>query len=222
MLDHHLQRSIVYSLSFAERLRFSQMQPDDIESKLFTYHLKKVIAAGYVAKLEDGSYALTASGRLLRIEATKQYQTSIDRAYSTLFLVIRRKQDGAWLLYKRHTHPLFMLTGLLGTIPNALEVSTLTAAKACEQKTGLIGDFEAIGSGYLRLFRNDELESFTHFTLLACDDIQGKLSQNDERGEYFWTQSPEFDAPDMLPNVALLCGIYLGTEQAFTERTYRL
>lgn len=222
MLDHHLQRDIVYRLAFAEALRFSELQPDDIESKLFTYHLKKVVSAGFVAKNQDGTYALTPEGRRIGIDAFKDSHMGIDRAYSTLFMVVRRKSDGAWLLFRRKTHPLFGLVGLLGSVPNASEKSLETASKVTLQKTGLQAEFTVVGSGYLRMFHGEELESFTHFTLLACEAAEGDLQQLDERGGYYWATEPDFTGSDMLPNIALLAGMYRGTEPKFTERTYHL
>src|SRR6185312_1812671 len=100
MLDHHIQRTIVYKLSFMPSARFSDLKPDDIENKLFTYHLKKVISEGFVSKSEDGTYALTPVGRRLSTGVIKDYQALIvERPLSALFLVIRRKSDNAWLLY---------------------------------------------------------------------------------------------------------------------------
>ena len=46
MLDHHIQRQIVYQLAFVDSLRFGELKPDDLDNKLFTYHLKKVVSAG--------------------------------------------------------------------------------------------------------------------------------------------------------------------------------
>src|SRR6187549_3745870 len=106
MLDHHIQRSIVYNLAFADSLRFGELKPYDIDNKLFTYHLKKVVSAGYAVKLESGEYALTPEGRRVGKGALKKQSHLIDRAYSVLLLSIQR-EDGAWLLYRRQTHPLF-------------------------------------------------------------------------------------------------------------------
>ena len=72
MLDHHIQKSIVYDLAFAESLRFSDLKPDDMENKAFTYHLKKVMKSGLVEKLEDGHYSLTMKGRRVGKGAFKQ------------------------------------------------------------------------------------------------------------------------------------------------------
>jgi hypothetical protein len=222
MLDHHIQRTIVYTLAFADAMRFSELQPDDVDSKLFTYHLKKVIHEGYAIKNLDGTYSLTSEGRRVGKGALKKQSRFINRAYSILFLVIRRKSDGAWLLYKRGAHPLIGLSGLMHAQPNPIDSIIKTAQEECRRKTGLRGDFTVINNGYFRVYKDDELESFTHFTLLACDDIQGELSQNDELGEYYWQIDPDFTAADVLPTARVLAEAYLHHDQSFIEQTFRI
>ncbi len=223
MLDHHIQRSIVYRLAFApDGLRFSQLKPDELESKLFTYHLKKVVAAKYVVKSEDGRYTLTPEGRRMGTRVFDKQLSFADRAESVLFLVVRRKIDGAWLLYKRAVHPLIGQVGFMHAAPK-IEMTTPEAAnQACRERTGLDADFSVLGSGYFRVFDGDNLESFTHFTLLACEDVVGDLSPTDEKAEYFWETKPDFNSPTMLPNMATLAGLYEAGVLFFVEKSFQL
>lgn len=221
MLDHHLQKNIVYALAFADSLRFSELQPDDIDSKLFTYHLKKTVMSGLVVKHTDGSYALTPEGRRIGKTVLKK-ERFMDQAYSILLLIIRRSSDGAWLLYKRHTHPLIDLSGFMQAIPNAHEAVTLTAQRTCLEKTGLSGTFEFVSDGYFRVFQSEELESFTHFTLMRCDDISGELVNSDGFGEYYWQMDPDFHAEHMLPTAATLSQLYLDSSRQFIEQEFRI
>ena len=222
MLEHHLQRDIVYRLAFAPGMRFSELKPDSIESKLFTYHLKKVVSAGYVAKTDNGQYELTPEGRRLGLRVNDTQYMSVDRAYSVLFLAIRRKHDGAWLLYRRNTHPLFGLTGFMHATPSALRTTPEQAALECKEKTGLSGDFKIVSSGYFRVFIGEELESFTHFTLLVCDDIQGELVSDSKLADYYWDVNPNFASPAMLPNMAELSRLYSDDTVTFIEKTFRI
>ena len=222
MLDHHIQRTIVYTLAFAESLRFAELKPDDIDSKLFTYHLKKVVSAGFVTKTADGAYALTPEGRRVGKGALEKQSRMINRAYSILLLAIRRKEDGAWLLYRRQTHPLLGLTGFMQAQPVADMETTETAKNQCLEKTGLSGDFNVHGHGYFRVYREDELESFIHFTLLVCTDIQGELRQSSEPAEYYWDVNPDFAAPDMLPNMQTLHRMFEAPAGSFVEQTFHL
>lgn len=223
MLDHHLQRGIVYRLALEDSLRFSDLKPDTVENKLFTYHLKKVLAAGYVSKSEDGLYHLTAEGRRLGIRVLSDPQRLADRAHSVLFLVIRRKVDRAWLLYKRKTQPLIDKVGFMHATPSATESVADTAAKLCKERTGLSCRFTALGGGYFRTMRGDELESFTHFTLLVCEDAVGELQQgNEEYAEYFWQAEPDFSSAQMLPNMPALVEAYQTGVPFFIEQNFQL
>jgi hypothetical protein len=222
MLDHHVQRSIVYRLAFGGGVRFSDLKPDTLDNKLFTYHLKKVMAAGLVTKDAEGLYMLTPEGRRLGIRVLDKQQELVDRADSVLFLVIRRKSDGAWLLYKRHIHPLIGRVGFMHCTPSAGVDSLATATQCAKEATGLDCDFRALGGGYFRVYEGDELESFTHFTLLVCDDAHGELIPNDEYAEYFWELEPDFSRPDMLPNMAILGDYYFAGKPFFVEQKLEL
>lgn len=222
MLDHHLQRNIVYRLAFSEGLRFSELKPDEVENKLFAYHLKKVVTAGFVEKDEQGLYRLTPEGRRVGVGAFRTHHMATDRAYSILLLVIRRKSDGAWLLTRRQTHPLFGRSGFMHVAPHAETEAPERARIECLNKTGLEGTFTVSGGGYFRYYDSDELESFTHFTLLKCDDIQGELTQNNELAEYYWQQDPDFGAEGMLPNMSALRDLYESDQLGFIEQTYHI
>jgi hypothetical protein len=223
MLDHHVQRAIVYRLAFSEGLRFSELKPDTLENKLFDYHLKKVVAAGYAMKGASGLYSLTPEGRLLGIRALDKQQALADQAESVLFLIIRQAADGAWLFYKRGTHPMLGYSGFMHASPNAHEDSTITAAKSCLEKTGLRGDFTALGGGYSRIFnKSGELQSFTNFSLLFCNNIVGELSAEDAFADYRWELSPDFADAQLFPSTVMLHELYDAGKPFFIERNFTI
>ncbi len=222
MLDHHIQRAIVYNLALADSLRFSQLKPDYVENKLFTYHLQKVVAAGYATKNDEGSYMLTPAGKRLGLRVVATEYVDIDRPHSVLFLVVRRSSDNAWLLYRRSAHPLKDKIGFMHAVPEAEITTSQTATRILQEKTGLIGAFKPLGGGYFRIMRGEVLESFTHFTLMVCEDAGGQLVQQHEHAEYAWYQEPDFNSQDMLPNMALLVEKYQAGHVFFMEETLTL
>lgn len=220
MLDHHLQRSIVYKLALSEGQRFSDLKPDSIENKLFDYHLKKVISAGLVEKASDGLYRLTSQGRRLGMRVLDTSQAIVDKADSVLFLAIQRSDS--WLLYRRRSHPLRDQVGFMHATPVSNEPVAVTAARECQKKTGLTCEFQPLGGGYFRVYQGEDLESFTHFTLLIAQSVSGELHQVDELADYFWVENPNFTAPDMLPNMQLLSEQCATSTPFFIEETFRL
>lgn len=205
MLEHYIQKNIVYALALTQSLRFSDLKPDTIENKLFDYHLKKVVAQGYVTKLDSGEYALTPTGRRVGKDVIKHADQLVDRAYSVLFLAVRRQSDNAWLLCRRKTHPLLGAIGFMHTQPGHEHHAADVAASTLLEKSGLHGDFVVRGSGYLRMYESDNLESFTHFTLLESKVMEDTIEQRDPLAEYFWEATPDFTDKDMLPSIAGLC-----------------
>jgi hypothetical protein len=222
MLDHHLQRAIVYRLAFVPTARFSDLKPDDIENKLFTYHLQKVITAGYVTKTDAGLYSLTPAGRRLGFAAIKSEKFLLEKAYSVLFLVVRRHTDKSWLTYTRHTHPMLDQTVLPQADPSIKDEAPLAAAKQLLENTGLKGTFRALGSGYFRIYHEDDLESFTNFTLLVCEDAEGEIVQNDINAHYEWLPASAFPDAHTPPSTKLLIELYQAGKPFFHEATFRL
>jgi hypothetical protein len=221
MLDHHIQKAIVYNLAFTESMRFNELKPDDLDNKLFTYHLKKVVAAGLVIKNDNGEYSLTAKGKRVGKGAFKKDSRLLDRAYSILLLAVK-KQDGAWLLYKRQTQPLLGLTGFMQAQPVAESDARQTAHQTCLEQTGLSVDFSVHGHGYFRVYRQQQLESFIHFTLLLSDDVEGELTQTAAENGYHFQVMPQFDGPDMLPNMQTLHKMCEAPAGSFVEATFEL
>ncbi len=220
MLEHHIQKTIVYTLAFSDSMRFGELKPDMLENKAFDYHLKKVIRAGLVEKTHEGRYALTSEGKRVGKGALKAQARMIDRAYSTLLLAVRRADDGAWLLMRRRVQPLIGLRGFMNAQPIAAQNIAETAHEVCREQTGLSGEFVAHGHGYFRTYRNGSLESFIHFTLLVCNDIQGVLHQNSSLAEYCWDMDPDWSAPDMLPSTQTLHKMLEVPAGSFVDETF--
>lgn len=222
MLDHHLQRAIVYRLAFSPSLRFSELKPDEIENKLFDYHLKKVVASKLVVKQDDGSYSLTAEGRRLGKRALDKRLAVADRAEPVLFLAIRRQSDKAWLLYRRKIHPLLDRVGFMHASPEAGTTPEAQAAKVCLAKTGIQASFSVLGAGFFETYDGDNLESFTNFTFLIANDAAGELQQNDEFAEYFWEADPDFTESRFLPNMKTLGNLHKANQLFFVTKTFKL
>lgn len=201
MLDHYIQKNIVYNLALTPSMRFSDLKPDDTENKLFDYHLKKVIATGLVTKNQTGEYELTPTGRRVGKDALKKTDHLINRVYSVLFIAIRRQSDGAWLLCRRKAHPLLGKVGFMHAVPDLDSTAPESAAAATLEKTGLQATFTVRGSGYLRVYEGEDMESFTHFTLLEAKDAIGDLQQLDSLSEYYWQTTIDIEDPDLLPSI---------------------
>jgi hypothetical protein len=76
-----------------------------------------------------------------------------------------------------------------------------TAQRILREKTGLSAEFTLSGAGYIRIFKDNELESFTHFTLLRANAISYDIVQEDHSGENMWIKDPDFGSKEMIPSM---------------------
>jgi len=203
---HHIQKTIISTLAQKSHLSFSELKPQDVENKLFDYHLKLTIRGDLVVKDSKG-YSLSTTGRKMWKRIAENSELTAERAFSVLFMIIKNSDD-EWLLYRRKTHPLLGRVGFMHSVPIAHETIAETAKRSVQAQTGLTGDFIVLGSGYFRVYEDKQLESFTHFTLLSCENIDGTLTVSDKLADYFWVRNPDFGSDDMLPNMKLLVEQY--------------
>lgn len=152
------------------------------------------------------------------MSVTSSLKERADRAFSVLFLVI--KTNDGWLMYKRKIHPLKDKVGFMHARPVVGEAIQETANRICRERTGLDCKFSYRANGYFTVFKGSDLESFTHFTLLVADKVQGDLAPNDDNADYYWELNPDFSAADMLPNMKDLVNLLNSKSGVFLEKTY--
>lgn len=221
-MRHHIQKAILYSLSFSDAVRFSDLKPDTLENKLFDYHLKQLMRDKLVTKTDDGKYKLTTEGRLLgRNVYTASFQDA-ETARSVLILAVKHQETKQWLYYKRKTHPLKDQYGFLHCTPEK-QTSIFETSASTIKKLGLRGDFELLGGGFLR-GKNQEgtVESFTNFTLLFSKNTTGILEQTDERADYFWVDHLDPHAPRLIQNMPMLIEKILENKPFIIEHDFLL
>lgn len=218
MPPHHIQKDIIRALVRCESARYSELKPAAVDGNSFTYHLQQVIRDKYVEKLADGSYRLTPTGKALGINAQLTTQEHLEQPHA-IFLIVVRDGD-RWLLQRRLAQPEYGKLGFIHGEPLLREPLLETAATVLQTKTGLHAEFIVRGSGYIRIFKEAALESFTQFTLLEAHNITGELIERSGNGENLWTEQPDFAAADMIPSMADLVAHIKDPEHFFVELTY--
>ena len=186
-MEHHIQKKIVYHLITHSQARFSELKPKNMDSNVFTYHLKQLITHGLVSKDPNGMYILTPLGKVAGINVTLNKNELLIQAHSVLFLALHTEENG-WLMRKRLVEPMYGRSGFPHCEPLATEDIEETASKIFKEKTGLDADFIPKGSGYIRLFLGKELESYVHFTFMYANSYSGEPVTTTPHGENYWYQ----------------------------------
>lgn len=201
MVEHHLQKGILYKLVTSPSARFAELKPKDIDGNIFTYHLQQLIKQKLVTKHEDGSYTLTPQGKAVGINIQLKPQELLEQAHA-VFLICIQNDRGEWLLRKRLAHPMYGRYGFVHGEPVAENSLDHDANLALEERTGLRADFEPIGAGYIRIFSDAGMESFTNFTMLKAINLTGELKTEAGNGANEWLSDPDFSGENMIPSMA--------------------
>lgn len=218
--EHHLQRKILHALVLQEKARFADIRPEGVDSNIFTYHLKQLIREKLVTKDEQGFYELTSLGRVAGINVTLSKKEMLEQAHSVLLMALKTKEG--WLLRRRLAHPMFRKVGFVHAEPIASEPAIKTATDTFKERTGLTAEFKPSGSGYVRLFKGDCLESFVHYELYCASEYTGELIVQTRNGENAWFKDPDFTSSEMIPSMPELVELIESGDKFYADLRFEI
>lgn len=220
---HPIQREILYRLITNSSLPFSKLKPREVESNLFMYHLKQLIAEGLVGKRTDGKYELTTEGlvfadRLSLASFKPRIQPKI------ITLIVCQNKKGEYLLYKRKRQPFIGLCGFVYGKIHLGEKVAQAAERELKEKTGLSTKLTHRGDVYLTTFQNGAVltEVFCH--IFEGENPTGELVQDSEIGGCFWTKVEGLSKKELIPGFSDIYKLVRKSTKAlfFAEYTYTL
>ena len=187
---HPVQKGILLKLASLEDglMKFSELQPDNIENDLFNYHLQYLVKEGMISKQING-YHITNKG-VEAILLTDSQGTEYDgiRASVIVFVVDRNQEKKVILTQKRNRKPYIgeINPGISGKI-NLGESIVDAAQRKLHEETGLIGKCKSIGVlRKIRHIKNTKVVDDGFYYVCVCEDFTGKLIESNEFGENFW------------------------------------
>lgn len=197
---HPYERHILWKLALGEKLRYSELRPKGAESNLFVYHLKKLIADGFVKKAEKG-YCLTAPGqryvdKLSLASLEPRFQPKI------VTLIILRNPKGEYLLYTRKRQPFYGMAGFPYGKVHFGETIAEAASRELREKTGLRAKLAHRGDAYLTIY-NEQRELITHMFchVFYGTNPSGTLLAETEVGSCGWEDIKSIDRKKFIPGL---------------------
>lgn len=191
MTFHFIQREILGKLMFNPKLKFSELQLDEITSKHFNYHLQKLVEEGFILK-DTGYYLLSEKGKGyvgkiddVRLKIEKQPKVSVG-------ILVRRFEKGKeeFLLSRRLKQPYFgKVGGFTGKVRFG-ETFEDTARRELLEEAGIDGDFKMSGivrkmaykeEGNEKTFVQDQV-----MVLFLVENIKGDVILRSKESENFW------------------------------------
>lgn len=186
---HFIRKEILKKLMFKTKLRFSELQIEEITSKHFNYHLKELIKEGLIVK-DVQYYILTNKGkdfigkldeRGMKLE--KQPKVSV------AIIVTREGKNGKELLLsKRLKQPYYgKVGGFTGKVRFG-ESFKQAARRELKEEAGLTGKFRLAGVKRKFGFSEGECIQDQVMVFFHVTDTKGDLIEKTQESENFWQE----------------------------------
>ncbi len=217
---HRIQKYILAQLAVQQTCRFSQLRPKDVESNHLMYHLRRLMASGWVNK-SAGAYALTPTG-LLEVDRLSSVDSQPRIQPKIVTLIACSNEAGEWLVYRRARQPFKGLVGFpYGKIHLGEKVGA-AAKREFKEKTGVDAALTHRGEVYLTVHdKEGELISHMLTHVFSGKVTGGTLREASEMGKCFWQDVKKLPAKQFFPGfkeeLALLSK---GEERFFEEYTF--
>lgn len=156
---HYIQKHILDSLRNTQSVRYAKLNPDNIESGHFRYHMKQLVQDGYVEQIERGLYGLTGQGQKLvdKLSANKINPAAMPKIITYTLL----KNDSNIILQKKPKQPYIDLLNMIGGKVHEGETTTQASIREVKEKTNLDIKDPLLGGIFEILISKDD-QLFTH------------------------------------------------------------
>jgi len=186
------------------KLKFSDMQIENITSKHFNYHLKELISSGYIQKT-GRIYELTSKGKdyVGKLDE-KTLKQEIQPKVSVFIYVARtvnnssknKNNDVEYLINRRLKQPYFGRVGGFSGKVRFGETFEDAARRELFEETGLTGDFQFCKLTRKIAFTNKDQKSreFVQDNIIAIflvKNVSGELIGKSDEMESFWQNYEE-------------------------------
>ncbi|CAN5151210.1 hypothetical protein BH11PAT4_BH11PAT4_6430 [soil metagenome] len=179
-----VQREILRRLATASSLRYSELQLDDVEGNLHTYHLKELQAADYITKV-SGGYALSVSGRrLVGIMSTSTGHPRLQPKLTTMLAI--QNGEGKFALFRWNRHPFLGKVSLPYGKMHMGESVFAAAIREMGEKTGAADiPLTYRGTVFIRSLESGILLNHME-THVFSGVFEGDVAGETDLGECFW------------------------------------
>lgn len=191
---HDVQISILKELLFNPRARFSQLNKLHLPNDHFTFHLKRLIAEGLIAKTAN-RYELTTTGkefagRMDTANLKLERQAKIDVALHPMKIA---KGKALHLVHKRLKQPFLNWYGSISGKIRWGETPLECGQRELLEETGLSGTFHLKSiEHYFHVHQDGKFLEDKYFWVFKVDNLKGKLIEKTEEGENIWMSESEY------------------------------
>jgi len=198
-----IQNHILSTLKNAQKLRYSQLQPQEIPNDLFNYHLQYLVKKGLVEKV-PGGYSLSITGIKHVADPYPQSNAITSLFKINVITIASRIKNGKIEILNqiRKSNPSYGKVGVMGGVVLKGEFIETAASRKFKQETGLDAKFKLLGCERRIMYKDGELFSDIMFPIAYTNKVSGGLNVDTKFGHNLWVpinqaiknESDEFDS----------------------------
>lgn len=172
---HYIQKHILDKLRKDDTLRYTMLNPGEIESGHFRYHLTQVIKDGYVEAIERGVYKLTTKGQHA---VDRLSESSVNAKPMPKVITYTLLQSGDQIvLQQKQKQPYINLLNFIGGKVHESETTQEASVREVKEKTGIdISNPSLIGIFEILIHNNSTL--LTHSVAFVYNADIKEIDQN--------------------------------------------
>lgn len=203
-----IQKYALLVLLCQEHACLVELCPTDVAANLFSYHLERLVASGYVQKMSRGSYMLTVKGQ--KLAGTFSTNTGHQTENIKTVIMFYSKNEQGYLLFRWSRQPyLGQITPVYdrlafgNTMEQGLEVAMM-------DKLGKVVDVKYKTNAVIKITHKGELISHMSAYVYEIDTRQLNLPVSTRNGEAFVV-----NVQTMMHGVEEFLGKIAGGDQVF-------
>lgn len=159
-LHHHIQRHVMKVLLFIEYARFRDLRPKNVDTNLFSYHLK-LLQQNQLVKKTDKGYTLSQNG-LMYVDRLNAKSGKFRTQPKIITMLLVQDEEGRVLIQKRNKQPYINRWTLpYGKLHIEDPTLRMAAQREAEEKLGIQVAMGHAGDCYIRAYMGDQLISTT-------------------------------------------------------------
>lgn len=190
---HEAQMAILRHLLLVPHAGFADLQKStNLTSDHFNFHIKQLVASGYVTKNADGNYTLSRAGKEYANRMDTDEKVIEKQPKLSVVLVIER-EDGKILQQERLKQPYYGFWGFPTGKIRWGETVTQAAARELLEETGLTAELREAGIFHKMDYDKEsgEMLEDKFFVLIHGKNPKGKLIAEDEGHRNEWLNTSE-------------------------------
>jgi len=161
VIEHTIQKHILGVLLHREYARFRDLRPSNVDTNLYSYHLKKLLKRNYVLKTSKG-YTLGLPG-MVYVDRINTSTIKVTPQPKIITMSVIFNKNGDVIMYEKLRQPfIYRWTLPLGKLHNNDSSLERAAQREVYEKTGVAHvALRHVGECYIRVVHDENVELTT-------------------------------------------------------------